>query len=103
MRGTASNPDVTFQLREVCNKFYEATPAIVQEYMDRLAKLTGRAYKLYDYVGAKDAEYVVVAMGSGCDTLHETVDALVKEGKKVGLLKVHRSPRPSRSSRFSTA
>ncbi len=89
MRGTASNPDVTFQLREVCNKFYEATPAIVQEYMDRLAKLTGRAYKLYDYVGAADAEYVVVAMGSGCDTLHETVDALVKEGKKVGLLKVH--------------
>ncbi|MBQ6137384.1 MAG: pyruvate:ferredoxin (flavodoxin) oxidoreductase [Kiritimatiellae bacterium] len=89
MRGTASNPDVTFQLREVCNKYYEATPAIVQEYMDRLAKLTGRAYKLYDYVGAKDAEYVVVAMGSGCDTLHETVDALVKEGKKVGLLKVH--------------
>ena len=89
MRGTASNPDVTFQLREVCNKFYDATPAIVQEYMDRLEKLTGRAYKLYDYVGAKDAEYVVVAMGSGCDTLHETVDALVKEGKKVGLVKVH--------------
>ena len=89
MRGTASNPDVTFQLREVCNKYYDATPAIVQEYMDRLAKLTGRAYKLYDYVGAPDAEYVVVAMGSGCDTLHETVDALVKEGKKVGLVKVH--------------
>ena len=89
MRGTASNPDVTFQLREVCNKYYDATPAIVQKYMDRLAKLTGRAYKLYDYVGAADAEYVVVAMGSGCDTLHETVDALVKEGKKVGLLKVH--------------
>jgi len=88
MRGTASNPDVTFQLREVCNKYYDATPAIVQEYMDRLAKLTGRQYKLYDYVGAPDAEYVVVAMGSGCDTLHETVDALVKEGKKVGLLKV---------------
>ncbi len=89
MRGTASNPDVTFQLREVCNRFYDATPAIVQKYMDKLAKLTGRAYKLYDYVGAADAEYVVVAMGSGCDTLHETVDALVKEGKKVGLLKVH--------------
>ena len=89
MRGTASNPDVTFQLREVCNKYYDATPAIVQKYMDKLAKLTGRAYKLYDYVGAADAEYVVVAMGSGCDTLHETVDALVKEGKKVGLLKVH--------------
>ena len=89
MRGTASNPDVTFQLREVANKYYEATPAIVQEYMDRLAKLTGRAYKLYDYVGAPDAEYVAIAMGSGCDTLHETVDALVKEGKKVGLVKVH--------------
>ncbi|MBE6383141.1 MAG: pyruvate:ferredoxin (flavodoxin) oxidoreductase, partial [Lentisphaerae bacterium] len=89
MRGTASNPDVTFQLREVCNKYYEATPAIVQKYMDKLGELTGRKYKLYDYVGAADAEYVVVAMGSGCDTLHETVDALVKEGKKVGLLKVH--------------
>ena len=88
LRGTASNPDVTFQMREVCNKYYEAAPAIVQKYMDRLAKLTGRQYKLYDYVGAADAEYVVIAMGSGCDTLHETVDALVKEGKKVGLLKV---------------
>ena len=89
MRGTASNPDVTFQLREVANKYYEATPAIVQKYMDKLAQLTGRAYKLYDYVGAPDAEYVAIAMGSGCDTLHETVDALVKEGKKVGLVKVH--------------
>ena len=89
MRGTAQNPDVYFQGRESSNKYYEATPAIVQKYMDKLAALTGRAYKLYDYVGAADAEYVVVAMGSGCDTLHETVDALVKEGKKVGLLKVH--------------
>ena len=89
MRGTAQNPDINFQGRETCNKYYEATPAIVQKYMDKLAKLTGRAYKLYDYVGAPDAEYVVVAMGSGCDTLHETVDALLKEGKKVGLLKVH--------------
>src|SRR5574344_15078 len=89
MRGTASNPDVTFQLREAANKYYEATPAIVQKYMDQLAKLTGRAYKLYDYVGAADAEYVVIAMGSGCDTLHETVDAFLKEGKKVGLVKVH--------------
>ena len=89
MRGTAQNPDVYFQGRESSNKYYEATPAIVQKYMDMLKDLTGRAYKLYDYVGAADAEYVVVAMGSGCDTLHETVDALVKEGKKVGLLKVH--------------
>ena len=89
MRGTAQNPDINFQGRETCEKYYEATPAIVQKYMDKLAKLTGRAYKLYDYVGAPDAEYVAIAMGSGCDTLHETVDALVKEGKKVGLVKVH--------------
>ncbi len=89
MRGTAQNPDVNFQGRESCEKYYEAAPAIVQKYMDKLAKLTGRAYKLYDYVGAPDAEYVAIAMGSGCDTLHETVDALVKEGKKVGLVKVH--------------
>ncbi len=89
MRGTAQNPDMNFQGRESCEKYYVATPAIVQKYMDKLAKLTGRAYKLYDYVGAPDAEYVVIAMGSGCDTLHETVDALLKEGKKVGLIKVH--------------
>ena len=89
MRGTAQNPDINFQGRESCEKYYQATPAIVQKYMDKLAKLTGRAYKLYDYVGAADAEYVAIAMGSGCDTLHETVDAMVKEGKKVGLVKVH--------------
>ena len=89
MRGTAQNPDINFQGRESCEKYYVKTPEIVQEYMDRFAKLTGRAYKLYDYVGAPDAEYVAIAMGSGCDTLHETVDALVKEGKKVGLVKVH--------------
>ncbi len=89
MRGTAQNPDINFQGRESCEKYYQATPAIVQKYMDKLAKLTGRAYKLYDYVGAPDAEYVAIAMGSGCDTLHETVDALVKAGKKVGLVKVH--------------
>ncbi len=89
MRGTAQNPDINFQGRETCEKYYQATPAIVQKYMDKLAKLTGRAYRLYDYVGAPDAEYVAIAMGSGCDTLHETVDALVKEGRKVGLVKVH--------------
>ena len=89
MRGTAQNPDINFQGRESCEKYYQATPAIVQKCMDKLAKLTGRAYRLYDYVGAPDAEYVAIAMGSGCDTLHETVDALVKEGRKVGLVKVH--------------
>jgi pyruvate-ferredoxin/flavodoxin oxidoreductase len=88
MRGTAQNPDVYFQGRESSNKYYEATPAIVQKYMDQFAKLTGRAYHLFDYVGAKDAKYVVVAIGSGAETLHETVEALVAAGKKVGLLKV---------------
>ena len=89
MRGTAQNPDVYFQGRESSNKYYLATPAIVQKYMDLFAKETGRVYHLYDYVGAPDAENVIIAMGSGCETLHETVDALVKQGKKVGLLKVH--------------
>lgn len=89
MRGTAQNPDINFQGRESCQKYYDATPAIVQKYMDKLSTLTGRTYHLYDYVGAPDAEYITVAMGSGCETLHETVDALVKEGKKVGLVKVH--------------
>jgi pyruvate-ferredoxin/flavodoxin oxidoreductase len=88
MRGTAQNPDMNFQGRESCQKYYDATPAIVQKTMDKFAQLTGRAYKLYDYVGAPDAEYVAIAMGSGCDTLHETVDALVRQGRKVGLVKV---------------
>jgi pyruvate/2-oxoacid:ferredoxin oxidoreductase alpha subunit len=87
MRGTAQNSDVHFQSRETCNKFYEATPAIVQKYMDMLAKETGRAYRLYEYVGAADAERVVVAMGSGCETLHETVEALVKNGEKAGAVR----------------
>ena len=88
MRGTAQNPDVNFQGRESCNKYYLATPAIVQKNMDKLAKFTGRSYHLFDYEGAPDAEYVVVAIGSGAETLHETVEELLKEGKKVGLVKV---------------
>jgi len=88
IRGTAQNPDVYFQGRETVNPFYLKTPGIVQACMDRLAKLTGRAYKLFDYVGAPDAEHVVVAMGSGCETLHETIEELVKAGEKVGLVKV---------------
>ena len=102
MRGTAQNSDVHFQSRETCNKYYEAAPAIVQKYMDMLAKETGRSYKLYEYVGAEDAERVVVAMGSGCETLHETVEALVKNGEKVGLLKV-RLYRPFDMSLFVKA
>ncbi len=89
MRGTAQNPDVNFQGRESCQKYYDATPAIVQKNMDAFAALTGRAYHLYDYTGAPDAERIVVAMGSGCETLHETVQALVAQGEKVGLVKVH--------------
>jgi pyruvate-ferredoxin/flavodoxin oxidoreductase len=88
IRGTAQNPDVYFQGRETVNKYYAVAPAIVQKQMDKFAKLTGRQYKLFDYVGAPDAERVVVIMGSGCDTAHETVDALTAKGEKVGVLKV---------------
>ena len=88
VRGTSQNPDVYFQGRESVNKYYLAVPGIVQEYMDRFAELTGRAYHLFDYVGAPDAERVVVLMGSGAETCEETVDYLVAQGEKVGVLKV---------------
>ena len=87
--GTAQNPDIYFQNREAANKYYEAVPAIVEAYMKKVAKLTGRSYKLFDYYGAADAEEVIVSMGSSCEAIHETVDALVKKGKKVGVVKVH--------------
>jgi pyruvate-ferredoxin/flavodoxin oxidoreductase len=86
--GTAQNPDVYFQGRETVNKFYQATPGIVQETMDKLAKLVGRSYHLFDYVGAKDAEKIIVIMGSGADTVHETVEYLNSKGEKVGVVKV---------------
>jgi len=89
IRGTSQNPDVFFAARETVNKYYDATPAIVQKAMDKFAKLTGRSYHLFDYVGAPDAERVVVLMGSGADTMNETVDYLVKQGEKVGAIKVH--------------
>ncbi len=88
VRGTAQNPDVFFQARESVNPFYLACPGIVQEAMDRFAKLTGRQYSLFDYVGAPDAERVIVLMGSGAETAHETVEHLVAQGEKVGLVKV---------------
>ncbi len=88
LRGTAQNPDAFFQAREACNGFYDAVPGHVQAVMDRFAKLTGRQYRLFDYVGAPDAERVVVLMGSGAEAAHETVDALTAKGEKVGLLKV---------------
>ncbi|GHT94691.1 pyruvate-flavodoxin oxidoreductase [Spirochaetia bacterium] len=88
IRGTAQNPDTYFQGREGVNKYYDAVPAIVQAEMDKYAKLTGRSYHLFDYFGAKDAEKVVIVMGSGAETLEETVEYLVGKGEKVGVLKV---------------
>ena len=84
IRGTAQNPDVFFQARETVNPFYDACPGIVQEEMDRFAELTGRQYHIFDYVGAPDAERVIVMMGSGAETARVTIDALVEEGEKVG-------------------
>ncbi len=86
--GTAQNPDVYFQGREACNSFYLACPGIVQETMDKFAKVAGRPYKLFDYVGAPDADKVIVMMGSGADTVHETVEYLNTKGQKLGLIKV---------------
>ena len=97
--GTAQNPDVYFQGREAQNKHYDAIPDIVEYYMDEIAKETGRHYKPFDYVGAPDAEHVIVAMGSVCETAEETVNALLKEGKKVGLIKV-RLYRPFSAKHF---
>ena len=87
--GTAQNPDIYFQNREAANKYYEAIPGIVEAYMKKVGKLTGRNYKLFDYYGAEDAEEVIVAMGSSCEAIHETIDAMLKKGKKVGVVKVH--------------
>lgn len=88
-RGTTQNPDIYFQQREGANPYYEAVPDIVQTYMDRLGEITGRKYRLFDYYGAEDAEYMVVAMGSACDTIDETVDYLLSKGEKVGTVRVH--------------
>jgi pyruvate-ferredoxin/flavodoxin oxidoreductase len=88
IRGTAQNPDVYFQGRETVNRYYNACPDIVQQAMDDFAQLTGRQYHIYEYYGAPDAERVVVLMGSGAETVHETVEALLAQGEKVGVLKV---------------
>jgi len=88
LRGTSQNPDVFFQSRERANPYYDAFPQIVQDAMDRFGELTGRHYKLFDYVGAEDAERVIVLMGSGAETVHETVEHLLARGEKVGVLKV---------------
>ena len=87
-RGSAQNPDIFFQAREACNPYYDALPAIVQEYMDKVNAKIGTNYKLFNYYGAPDAEKVIIAMGSVCDTIEETIDYLMAAGQKVGVVKV---------------
>ncbi len=87
-RGSAQNPDIFFQAREACNPYYDALPGIVQDYMDKVNEKIGTDYKLFNYYGAPDAERVIVAMGSVCDTIEETIDYMVKAGEKVGVVKV---------------
>jgi pyruvate-ferredoxin/flavodoxin oxidoreductase len=89
IRGTAQNPDIYFQNREVSNKFYDAVPGIVDNYMNEINKLTGRNYRPFNYYGAEDAEYVVVSMGSVCDCVDEVVDYLTEKGWKAGAIRVH--------------
>ncbi len=102
IRGTAQNPDVFFQAKEASNLFYQKCPDIVQKTMDKFAKLTGRAYKLFDYHGPADAERVIVLMGSGAETVHETVDKMNEAGEKVGVIKP-RMYRPFKIEAFVNA
>jgi pyruvate-ferredoxin/flavodoxin oxidoreductase len=102
IRGTAQNPDVFFQAREACTPFHAAVPGIVQNVMDRFAKETGRAYHLFDYYGAADAERVIILMGSGAEAVEEAVDTLTQKGEKLGVLKV-RLYKPFDSSAFLAA
>ncbi|MGN0679969.1 MAG: pyruvate:ferredoxin (flavodoxin) oxidoreductase, partial [Oscillospiraceae bacterium] len=102
LHGTAQNPDIFFQAREASNKYYDNIPAIVTEYMDKVNAEIGTNYKLFNYYGAPDAEEVIVAMGSVCDTIEETIDFMLKQGKKVGLVKV-RLYRPFVSDAFVNA
>ncbi len=102
VRGTAQNPDTYFQARETVNPYYAACPQIVQATMDQFAALTGRSYKLYEYYGAPDADRVIVIMGSGAETVHETIDYLNARGEKLGVLKV-RLFRPFAAALFADA
>ena len=102
IRGTAQNPDVYFQARETVNPYYLAVPTIVQNAMDKFTALVGRQYKLFEYVGAPDAERVIIVMGSGGDVAHEAVEALVEKGERVGVLKV-RLYRPFSAEHFLAA
>ncbi len=87
-RGSHENPDIFFQAREACNPYYDALPAVVQEYMDKVNAKFGTDYKLFNYYGAADAEHVIIAMGSVNDTIEETIDYLASSRKKVGVVKV---------------
>ena len=89
IRGTAQNPDIYFQGREASNKFYAPVPDIVENYMREIEKITGRAYHPFDYYGSPEAEHIIIAMGSMCDTIKETIDYLTSKGEKVGLINVH--------------
>lgn len=89
LRGSAQNPDIYFQGKEASNKFYEAIPDIVENYMQEMKKITGREYHPFDYYGAPDAEKIIIAMGSVCETIEETIDYLAAKGEKVGVIKVH--------------
>jgi pyruvate-ferredoxin/flavodoxin oxidoreductase len=102
LRGTAQNPDTFFQAREAANLFYQACPGIVQDVMDQFTALTGRQYHLFDYVGHPEADRVIVLMGSGAETVHETVDWMLARGERVGVVKV-RMYRPFSLSHFVAA
>ena len=102
MRGSHENGDIFFQHREACNSYYEAVPAIVEEYMDKVNAKLGTDYKLFNYYGAPDAERVIVAMGSVCDVAEEVIDYLLAKGEKVGLVKV-RLYRPFSTKAFVDA
>lgn len=102
LRGSAQNPDIFFQAREACNPYYEALPAIVQKYMDKVNEKIGTDYKLFNYYGAADAEHVIISMGSVNDTIEETLDYLLASGNKVGVVKV-RLYRPFSAEAFINA
>jgi pyruvate-ferredoxin/flavodoxin oxidoreductase len=102
LKGTSQNPDVFFQHRETINRYYTAAPAIVQEAMDRFASVVGREYHLFDYVGHPEAESIVIIMGTGAEVVHETVEHLVADGRKVALIKV-RLYRPFSVEAFANA
>ncbi len=89
LRGTAQNADIYFQGREASNRFYDAIPSVVEEYLKEISRITGRTYNLFNYYGAEDADRLIIAMGSVCETIEETIDYLTAKGEKVGILKVH--------------